>query len=122
MRLIKFRCDYADEFDVYGLTVLSESHYKFFKKCLDAEIYPVSFYFGTNEELVFESKKEILRSLETDKISDEENDLLDKLDLTSFGVTKLFERVVDNYLELHPEERMEDWWIFHYFETYVYIQ
>ncbi len=61
--LIKFQKDWADEFDVYGFQVLSDKEWAELQEAIDKIKYPLELYFGTNEQLIFESSDETLREL-----------------------------------------------------------
>jgi len=70
--LIKFEKDWADEFDVYGIQVLSDEEWKELQEAIKKIKYPLEMYFGTNEGLIFESAAETLNELKAVEISDDE--------------------------------------------------
>jgi len=72
-KLLKFRKNYADEFDVHGIKVMSDKEYDEFvtgiKKYFDN--HEVSeMYFGSNEYLDFTSLEDVERCLTVVDISD----------------------------------------------------
>jgi hypothetical protein len=91
--LIKFDSNYADEFDVEGFTIMNESEWEkhkadvtaFFKK-RDETVAPnrwghrdgVEVYFGTNEQMIYETLDCYLRSFTATEVSDEEIAVLQK--------------------------------------------
>jgi len=97
MLLVKFDSNYADEFDVEGFTIMSETEWEehkakvsaFFKKREQNFSFErgrgrrpyddgVEVYFGTNEQIIYETLDCYLRSFKVQKISDEEIEVLKK--------------------------------------------
>lgn len=76
--LIKFEKDWADEFDVYGIRVISNERWKHLQEAIKRIEYPQSFCFGTNEELIFETPQETLRELKITEISEDEESIFKK--------------------------------------------
>ena len=70
--LIKSSHDYADEFNVHGIKVMTDNEWNYFKEAICNIKYPFEIYFGTNEQLEFESSGDILRGLTIIKIGIEE--------------------------------------------------
>lgn len=70
--LLKFEKDWADEFDVYGLRILSDIEWRDFQEAIKRIKYPIELYFGTNEALIFESEKVVLQSLAISELGYEE--------------------------------------------------
>lgn len=68
MYLVKFKANYADEFDVSGFETLSVFDYEHFISNLDTIIFPFEWYFGTNEFIIFRNKKELNRSFTIETI------------------------------------------------------
>lgn len=87
--LVAYDGNYADEFDVYFHTVMTEEELKQAKEDLNTWKYNEEreFYFGTNEE-IYVIKEELLEFLDCAReITDEENEVLTRLgvDHISFG-------------------------------------
>ena len=79
MILLKFECDYADEFDVYGFEVISEERWQAIQVAIADLKYPCGdFYFGTNEGIIFESAQELRNSFEAIEITEDEVKVLEK--------------------------------------------
>ncbi len=85
MILVKCSKDYADEFDCEFFSIMTEKQWEKFVKSLDNISYPAECSFGTNEELIFDSKEEVLKDLEIKTISKEEAAVIKKLLGDSFG-------------------------------------
>ena len=123
--LIKIKADYADEFDVYGIKVLSEKDFKILHRticeCHNRECRRKEkilnkenskdlpswddryvFFFGTNEELRFNSVDDIENTYKIEEISEEQYNTFKELHLLSYGETLL----VDIFFNGRIEEEM----------------
>ena len=80
MLLIKFKDNWADEFDISGWFVSSEETWDAFKA---QDFEPREIYFGTNEGIEYESKADYLSRFKTKAISDSDAEVLVRL----FGAT-----------------------------------
>jgi len=80
MLLIKFKCDYADEFDVYGFMVVDNTVWESYVDRLTDEDFSdgMEFGFGTNEALTFLDKKDYLSTFKCSEISNKEFITLNK--------------------------------------------
>jgi len=86
MLLLRFVHDWSDEFDVYGIKLISEEKWERKKEFIrNVQDYPYEFGFGTNEEIVFEEPKDLINSIDVDEITDEEAKVLIKYRLEDFG-------------------------------------
>jgi len=63
-KLIKFEKDYADEFDVVGYRVMTNTELKQYLLAAEKASYPKEMYFGTNEAVEFHSFDDFVNSLE----------------------------------------------------------
>lgn len=81
--LIKYQADYADEFDVYGFFVETESdweeHLKEAEEVIKNRDEPYEAGFGTNEAIVYEDFGDYERCFTVSKITDEEYEVLSNL-------------------------------------------
>lgn len=79
--LVKEDANWADEFDVASFKVIKaeskEDVIKKIEKERDSE-YPMSFYFGTNEDIEIQSREELEKALEIKQITDEELKVIKK--------------------------------------------
>ena len=79
--LIKFSCNYADEFDVEGFTVWKQSewteHFNHLKN--NPQDFPVEYPFGSNEEITFQSAQDLLSCCKITEISETEYNTFKKL-------------------------------------------
>lgn len=96
--LVVYDGNYADEFDVYFHTVMTEEELKKAKEDVNTWKYNEEreFYFGTNEE-IYVIKEEVLECLDYAKeITDEENEVLTRLgvDHISFGDGLNWDRIL----------------------------
>lgn len=101
--LVSYEEDYADEFDVSGMKIFTEEEYNSFlnnqryakeleeKGELEKDFGRIELYFGTNEFLDFNSVDEIIKVLKVQEITEQEFNILKKLDLGSFGVETIFD-------------------------------
>lgn len=75
--LIKFECDYGDEFDIEGFSTWKcsdwDKHVAELKN-LDAAYFPVEWYFGTNEFCEFDSPSAVLSHCKITKITKSQYD------------------------------------------------
>ena len=132
--LIKTEADYADEFYVYGMSVLSEEEFKIlndtFFECLKREerrkekirdketsnFFPCwedeyIICFGTNEDLIFGSIKDIRDTYTIKGISEKQYNTLKELDLLSYGETSLVDIFFDGRMEKEMERLEKKWGI-----------
>jgi hypothetical protein len=93
--LIKYKKDYADEFDVKGFMVSNEDdwnkHLSDVKRYFDLNPHTVERYFGSNEFVVYNDFEEYKRSFEIVNITSEEAETLNKLFNGTFGDVLLIE-------------------------------
>ncbi len=92
--LVKFQKDYADEFDVYGITAMTSYELLDYIKevnGIDNNNYPVEYGFGTNESLIYESSKDIFEALTVIEITVEQYEFLNAAGLIQFGHFPYFE-------------------------------
>jgi len=68
-KLVKFQADYADEFDVYGMRLMTSKEYAEFLDEAKKDTYPKELYFGTNEQIVFNDFGDVERSLTVEDLS-----------------------------------------------------
>jgi hypothetical protein len=78
--LLKYEDDYADEFDVYGFMLMTDEEWNKFEKVIDCmEDFPQEFYFGTNEQIIYENKENVKRAFKPIRISLEDAKVIKKL-------------------------------------------
>lgn len=70
--MLKGAFDWADEFDVYGLEMVTEEQWNWTNKLLDSLDYPFTQYFGTNQDIEFNSKEDILCDIKVIEITEDE--------------------------------------------------
>ena len=95
--IVKIDVDYADEFDVQGFELIkSELDQKSFKKQYyddiemfadgeDEDIYPIEGFFGTNENIRFENRKELEEGITIKEITEEEYKVIKKVLGNNYG-------------------------------------
>lgn len=93
--------NWADEFDLQGMSLhksdkkIREFKKEFFdnieKERRDDEkgIYPISFYFGTNEEVEIESREELEEAITFKTIKEEEYKIIKKVLGNNFGLSAI---------------------------------
>lgn len=69
--LVKYEDNYGDEFDVYGLAVLTQEDKDYFDNLKD-EIFPLVHYIGTNEDIQYGNKEQLLSNYTWTKINEGE--------------------------------------------------
>jgi len=100
MLLVKYDCNYADEFDIAGFIVMTQSEWlkhitgveRHFQQW-DNEHAPdrwgnrqgIEVYFGTNEQIIYEGFESYRRSFEVTELSDSDYETLKKLFGKSYG-------------------------------------
>ncbi len=75
MLLIKFKANYADEFDVYGFEVMTLKEWSGFKEAVKQVFESrdeVEIYFGTNEAIEFTSYDNVMSSFKVTEIDNYE--------------------------------------------------
>lgn len=82
--LVKYEDDYADEFSVYGLALLTDEDKKFFNSITQEQL-PITHYIGTNEEIKYTNLSNLLDCYVWIEISELEYNLLDKLIGSNYG-------------------------------------
>lgn len=70
--LVKFSCNWADEFDTESFSVFKEEEWKQLQFDIKAQEYPVYKGFGTNEGWDFENAEQILSCLTATEITNKE--------------------------------------------------
>lgn len=70
--LVKFQKDYADEFDVYGICIMSPKEWVDYLKEARNDSYPNEKYFGTNECIDFHDYQDVMNSFTVELLSDKE--------------------------------------------------
>lgn len=98
--LIKFKKDWADEFDVHGIRVLSNEQWNKLKEAIENVKYPLEIYFGTNEDFVFTNSQDTLRELNVTEIEDCEADIFKQHFGNKFGWDP-----IDQILEFYYEDQ-----------------
>ena len=112
--LVKFESNYADEFDIEGFMVMSEADWEEHKKLAARKfenfaklpkdqygrtitsygerVNGIEIFFGTNEQMIYETLDCYLRSFSLTEISDAEYATLDKFFKgVRFGMLPMFE-------------------------------
>src|SRR5574338_610881 len=120
--LVKFDSNYADEFDVEGFTIMTENDWEAHKtkvtnfftaldKTREKDRWgnyrnPVEVYFGTNEQMIYETLDCYLTSFKVSEISDEEVAILQKhFGTRTFGMMCMIDDcVMDELLEEETSE------------------
>ncbi len=78
--LIKYNDNWADEMDLDGFRLMERKEYKEFVKGIRAiKEFPLEIYFGTNQEVTFESVEDIMKSLKFETVTEDEFALLEAL-------------------------------------------
>ena len=90
-KLVVFQKNYADEFDVYGFTIMDAKEFNDFQLDVNTSEYPVEKYFGTNEYIEFNDVEEVFESLSITDISGEQEDFIESRFGESFGWFPEFE-------------------------------
>ena len=97
-KLIKFSGNWADEFDLYGFSVMTNAGWNEVLNILknaDQSIEIEEVYFGTNEAMNWNCAADFLQDLEVTSISEEEAKVLEKL----FGHYDFGYTFIDQVLE-----------------------
>lgn len=104
--LIKYADDYEDEFEVSGFVVLTSREMNDFDTALNVletiiESTELSFYFGTNEEMVYDDFKFFLEAISVSILSKSEGAFMLKQFGKSYGTHPYFHimNLVKNYKE-----------------------
>ncbi len=76
--LVKFDCNWADEMDLEGFAIMTPAVYNYRCKEINASNYPVTWYFGTNQEVIFESADEVFKCFDVTVLNSVESEFLEK--------------------------------------------
>lgn len=76
--LLELNACWADEFDVKGISLFDEETLEDFHKILDKTSFPKYIGFGTNEDLHYYSKQDVLGDITIREIPKEAFDIIDK--------------------------------------------
>lgn len=85
--LLTWDSNWADEMDISGFAVVSESFWLNLKSDLENKTSSFYFYIGTNEELEYENGKELLSEIEVKYLTEDEAGVVKKLFGGEFGFT-----------------------------------
>ena len=99
--LLKYRDNWADEFDVNGCVIISEDTYKdiYLKLENAVETYDTSnlntdymcVYIGSNENIEYESLDDFMNTISCRELSDEEARVLSDFGFSSYGHTGFYD-------------------------------
>ncbi len=79
MKLLVFKRNWADEFDVQGAKLMSDDRYALWLKAIDSVAREtLGWHFGSNEGFLDETVHELMQSVTTTNINDEEAAILIK--------------------------------------------
>ena len=82
--LVKYEVNWVDELDVYGLAVLDEEE-KQYSETLPEDVFPLTHYVGTNEEIEYTNKQQLLSKYNWTELHKEEASLLISLISSIYG-------------------------------------
>jgi hypothetical protein len=69
-KVVKFKTDYADEFDVEGVRIFTNKQWKEWQEGMKADLeFPYEWYFGSNEVIEFNSWVDFISKFEVDDIN-----------------------------------------------------
>jgi hypothetical protein len=105
--LIKWESNWADEMDVSGFVVATEKELDEWKTILKNRKTGFMFYIGTNEELYYDSGKQLLSECKIKEITKEEAVVLKKLFKEQFGFMEFWYYVLE-WMEEDSEDGVED--------------
>lgn len=88
--LVTWCGNYADEFDMSGWLVMEQTDYDDMINDLIMYEGEISWYFGSNEEMQYESGADLASDFEAEKITDEQAKVLEDLFGGGFGETRAF--------------------------------
>jgi hypothetical protein len=116
--LIKYKDNWADEMDVYGFHIMSEKAWNFFLSILDnnSEHFDdgdFSIGVGSNEEIHYKSKEDLLSAFEVVKVTDTTEATIRlnfKLPYGQFPIEQIAELIMPEYHD--HEEGGEVQWFF----------
>lgn len=89
--LLTWDGNWADEMDISGFAIVSESRWLKHKSDLENKTNRFYFYVGTNEEIEYSNGKELLREIEVKYVTEDEAKVVNKLFGGEFGFTHFLE-------------------------------
>ncbi len=82
---IKYADNWADEMDIEGTRLMTEADWDKMQKGFAKRDYPYEMGIGTNEEVEFTSAEDVMSKLTVYPLTEEEMDVLVRLDLDDVG-------------------------------------
>ena len=117
--LIKFSSNWADEIDVNGSFIMSADDWMIEKSNMKKIEYPIEYYVGSNEEIVFDSYDDLISCYTEFEISEDDVKVLERLEFDGEGetgpevedyeITEGEEYDVDGHYNARMNERKEYW-------------
>lgn len=101
--LVKYKSDWADEMDIYGLDLLTDIDKKWFESLNPTDDKPLVHHVGTNEDIEYTDSKTFLEAYTWTPITVEEREVLKKLVGTEYG------HFFYPYKDEEDEEIDEEW-------------
>jgi hypothetical protein len=83
--LVKYQSDWADEMDIFGLDLLTDTDKEYFERLAPSHDSPLVHNVGTNEDIKYTSKEQLLDCYEWVSITQQEYEILKKLIGTYYG-------------------------------------
>jgi hypothetical protein len=90
-KLVKFQKGYADEFDVYGMRLMTGKELAEYLLAAKNATYPKEMYFGTNEYVKFQNFEDVKGTLEINYISSDAAQVIQDTIGDNFGWFPEFE-------------------------------
>ena len=104
MYLVKLDFNWADEFDVKAVQLMTQKEVDEFQTAVNCEdIYPFESYYGSNEFVDVEDSSEITRGMTITEISDEEAMVIEKYIGKKYGMTNVIYSILDRYNEVQGD-------------------
>lgn len=82
--LVKYKANWADEFDVYGHEVLNEEEFKLYTAGLD-NLHELEYCFGTNQEIHYKSNESLKKDFTFQELTQAEYEVLKSTGLLRAG-------------------------------------
>jgi len=102
--LLTWNSNWADEMDIQGFIVTTQSEYDDWKTFLENKKLDFEIYVGTNEGIEYSSGAELLAEVDVEDITSEEMNVVLKMFGTEFGFTEFWNQTP----EKDEDEENED--------------
>lgn len=105
--LVKWSDNWADEMDIEGFVIMTDSEWKEYKQGIKEKIKPFSIGIGTNEEIDYDNGEDLLAKLTAKKLTSEEYKTISGIFGNYWGFDQ-FQYVIEDNIAEEADELEEE--------------